>query len=296
MTSSGSRPAAGRIVAGFILLGLGAIFLLDNFGLVEAREVLRFWPAILLAMGLTRLLAPGRAQDRGAGVVLTVVGAVFLLRALHVPWFRLRLVWPGLLLVLGAALIWQAIRGRRGLRPGLSGVGDDASRGAAAGLEPTRGLSAGPGPEGAVLKEFALMGGGDRVVTSQDFRGGEVTAIMGGFQIDLRGAGHRGRLRDTRDLHGVRRRRAQSAAVLEGDPLRHADPRRLHGLDESRPRRIGARQDADRARNGHHGRRRGEELVGAAESRSDRLACIPSSLAPDDSARISRPRFRSPRS
>ena len=32
------------------------------------------------------------------------------------------------------------------------------------------------------------MGGGDRVVRSQDFRGGEITAIMGGFGIDLRGA------------------------------------------------------------------------------------------------------------
>ncbi|MDQ2871130.1 MAG: cell wall-active antibiotics response protein, partial [Acidobacteriota bacterium] len=40
----------------------------------------------------------------------------------------------------------------------------------------------------STLNEFALMGGGDRVVRSQDFRGGEVTAIMGGFQIDLRGA------------------------------------------------------------------------------------------------------------
>jgi predicted membrane protein len=32
------------------------------------------------------------------------------------------------------------------------------------------------------------MGGGDRIVRTQDFRGGEVTAIMGGFAIDLRGA------------------------------------------------------------------------------------------------------------
>jgi len=32
------------------------------------------------------------------------------------------------------------------------------------------------------------MGGGELVVHSQDFRGGEVSAIMGGFEIDLRGA------------------------------------------------------------------------------------------------------------
>ncbi len=36
------------------------------------------------------------------------------------------------------------------------------------------------------------MGGGERVVRSQDFSGGEVTAIMGGFEIDLRAAGMKG--------------------------------------------------------------------------------------------------------
>lgn len=188
MTAVASPRATGRIVAGVILLGLGALFLLDNFGVLDARDFLRFWPAILLALGLTRLMAPGKPEDRGAGVVLTVLGAVFLLRALHVPWFRLRLLWPVLLLILGASLIWQAIRGRRGLLPGLADVREYARMGAAAGLEATRGLSAEPGQEGAVLKEFTFMGGGERIVRSQGFRGGEVTAIMGGFQIDLRAA------------------------------------------------------------------------------------------------------------
>jgi hypothetical protein len=39
------------------------------------------------------------------------------------------------------------------------------------------------------LNEFAFLGGGERIIRTPDFRGGEVTAIMGGFEIDLRGAG-----------------------------------------------------------------------------------------------------------
>jgi predicted membrane protein len=188
MSPEGSPRATGRVVAGVILLALGAIFLLDNFGVIDAGDVFRYWPLILLGLGLTRLISPRRREDRGAGVVLTVLGTIFLARALEVPWFRLRLVWPALLLLLGVWLILEALRGKRGPIPSLSDVGEYARAGAAAGLEATRGLAAPPGQEGNVMKEFALMGGGDRVVTSQDFRGGEVTAIMGGFQIDLRGA------------------------------------------------------------------------------------------------------------
>jgi hypothetical protein len=38
------------------------------------------------------------------------------------------------------------------------------------------------------LNAFAVMGGGERIVRDSDFQGGEVTAILGGFEIDLRQA------------------------------------------------------------------------------------------------------------
>ena len=192
MTTPASPRTTGRIVAGAILLGLGVLFLLDNFGLVDAGNLFRYWPLILLGLGLTKLIAPGRPEERVGGVVLTILGGAFFLRALHIPWFRLRLFWPVLLLVLGASLLWQALRGRRSLLPGMQDLGEYARMGAKAGLEATRSLSADPADAGAILKEFALMGGGERMVRSQNFRGGEITAIMGGFQIDLRGAGMAG--------------------------------------------------------------------------------------------------------
>jgi hypothetical protein len=126
---------------------------------------------------------------------------------MHVPWFRLRLAWPVVLVFLGGLLIWQALRGRgqSGVAPqgaggasgehnggglGFSspGPGERAAAGARWGLGATRSWSGQAQERGSVLSEFALMGGGELVVHSQDFRGGEVSAIMGGFEIDLRGA------------------------------------------------------------------------------------------------------------
>src|SRR5262249_43027893 len=66
---------------------------------------------------------------------------------------------------------------------------DQVLEGARERLAEKRGTRPGATEVGAGLSEFAFMGGGDRVVRSQDFRGGEVTAILGGFGIDLRGAG-----------------------------------------------------------------------------------------------------------
>lgn len=204
-----SPRLAGRFVAGAILIVLGVLFLLDNLGLIEASEVIRYWPVVLIVLGVTRLLSTRRPEDRAGGLVLLFLGTVFLLRALHVPWFRLRSAWPLMLVLIGATLIWQAFRGRPAsgaptrTPPGPSpdsasplgkptepqpGPSERAAQGALAGLVATRGLRGDPAARDSVLSEFALMGGGELVVHSQDFRGGEVTAIMGGFEIDLRGA------------------------------------------------------------------------------------------------------------
>lgn len=43
--------------------------------------------------------------------------------------------------------------------------------------------------DSAAFSAAAIMGGDVRRITVDDFRGGDATAIMGGCEIDLRGAG-----------------------------------------------------------------------------------------------------------
>ncbi len=181
----------GRLVAGSLLILLGLLFTLDNFGVIDAGQVWDYWPLILIGVGLAKVVSRRRADQRMGGVILILVGGLFLLRTLHIAWFRFHDVWPFLLLLAGGAMIWQGVSRKRS--PLLANLpenpGERALAGARAGLEATREWrGGGPVEAGAVLNEFAFMGGGDRVVRVADFRGGEVTAIMGGFQIDLRGA------------------------------------------------------------------------------------------------------------
>lgn len=174
MSSAGAPSrVTGRTIAGLILVALGVVFTLDNFGVIEAGEVFRYWPLLLVGAGLAKLAHARLPEQRVAGSIFVAAGIALLLRNFHVISFHVRDVWPLFLVFGGAFLVWGSLRAR----------GRSVDRAAGASGPPSS------SPGGSVLNEFAVMGGGERVVRDPDFRGGEVTAIMGGFEIDLRLAG-----------------------------------------------------------------------------------------------------------
>jgi hypothetical protein len=156
------RQITGRLVVGLLVIGLGVIFLLDQLHLAEARRFLRFAPVVPLLFGVLLLTGIGYRRHLAGGALITFLSGWFLLRNLGLitlnPWE----LWPVVLVFLGGWLVVAALRGPV----------------SAASLE-----------EGAsTLQAFALWSGSGRKIVSEDFRGGEVTAIMGGHEIDLRPA------------------------------------------------------------------------------------------------------------
>lgn len=54
----GALPGAGRTPVGaIVLIGLGVLFLLDTMNLIEFRQIGRFWPVLLIAVGAYMLYA-----------------------------------------------------------------------------------------------------------------------------------------------------------------------------------------------------------------------------------------------
>ena len=152
----------GRLTFGLIVIALGVLFMLDNLGLASARDILRWWPVLLVLYGLARITGWRCRAHLASGVLFTIIGTWMLLHVFHLVRLGVWDLWPVVLILLGASMVTGTLQRSR-----APVSGDETS---------------------ASLNAFALWSGLTRKVVAQDFRGGDVTAIMGGHEIDLRPA------------------------------------------------------------------------------------------------------------
>jgi len=149
-----------QLFAGLLLAALGMLFTLDNLQILRAREVLRYWPAIFLVIGISQLVQARSIGTMIGGSIWIVFGSVLLGERLHLISSGLRF-WPLLLVAVG---VWIMVRSMTAAGP--SGVTDSSAR----------------------LSALAVLGGVDRRVTAEGFQGADITAFMGGGKLDLREA------------------------------------------------------------------------------------------------------------
>lgn len=144
-----------RVVLGLGVMLLGLVLALDSLGVIEAGNIFRYWPALLIAVGIAKWISP--VTRKTSALIWIVAGVAFQLVMLGRMSFGG--VWAMLLFLVGANIAWKA------LRPA-------------------------PLPKDAdsMIDLMQFLGGTKTVVTSSDFKGGQATAVMGGCEIDLRHA------------------------------------------------------------------------------------------------------------
>src|SRR5438477_10346130 len=100
------RPlVSSRLIFGLVVLTLGVLWTLDNLGVLDASQVLQWWPLIPLAWGLMSLTGLGCSRRPLQGAIWNVVGGVTLLQTLgllHAMGFDL---WTLILNAVGAFLV-----------------------------------------------------------------------------------------------------------------------------------------------------------------------------------------------
>jgi hypothetical protein len=95
---------------GVVLVVIGAAFLADRLGyfVVEDiwRDLWRYWPVLLIAMGLGKALDEG-ASRRRSGVWLMMIGGIFLMDTFDV--LELHDSWPLFIVAAGIMTVWRAM-------------------------------------------------------------------------------------------------------------------------------------------------------------------------------------------
>ena len=148
-----------RLVLGVAVLLAGVAFTLDNLGVVDADQFFDYWPLILVAVGLAKLVGINRTGGWLTAGLWIFVGVWWTLYNLAIVDFHPVDFWPVFLIIAGLFLVKRALRPGRGEEPSPDKV-----------------------------TGFAVLGGSSRRSASQDFRGGDFTAVMGGCEVDLRNA------------------------------------------------------------------------------------------------------------
>ncbi|SHN33660.1 Cell wall-active antibiotics response 4TMS YvqF [Duganella sacchari] len=160
------RTPATQMAIGLFVIGIGLLFLLDNLGWVDLNFRMHLVPMVLIGAGILKVMQTRTQSGMVIGGVLIAAGCVVLLKQtgiLDVDW---RTLWPVLMIAAGVAVVYKSSINRSAMeKDGMS-------------LEKAGGDS--------VVNVTAIMGGYKRRVTTPDFRGGEITTIMGGCDLDLR--------------------------------------------------------------------------------------------------------------
>jgi len=192
-----NKPGAGtpaQVVLGVIVMVIGLAFLFDNLGLLDLNLTFHLWPALLIVFGCLRLSQTRRRSGQVLGVAMIVIGALMTLSSLGLFHIGRHVFWPLVLILLGLSVVYKSVTGRRLLdRDTLRDLYRDrapatpAQPAGAPGVAPAPvSLGKGGSDDDTIIDATAILGSYARRITSANFRGGEITAIMGGCDLDLR--------------------------------------------------------------------------------------------------------------
>jgi predicted membrane protein len=155
-----------QFVLGVLIIALGVVFMLDNLEIIYAGDYLQYWPALLIVWGLSKVVQSPGSPGKIFGWILMAVGTLMLLHRFDLIYFRVWDWWPVILIIIGLNFL-------RGSWTRRKHDGTDSTPGQ---FDETD----------SYIKNFVMMSGVKRTITSKEFRGGEITAFMGGCELDLR--------------------------------------------------------------------------------------------------------------
>lgn len=144
--------------SGLFVVAAGVILLLDHMGMVHAGQIFRYWPVILIVLGLSAAFGSKEGKCCGGGAIggglLATWGTLLLLQNLgYLTWGQ---IWPIILIVVGVVLIWQSFRAKQ-----------------------IKVLT------GGKLNPSSVFASVERSITDQNFEQGKAETVFGSIELDF---------------------------------------------------------------------------------------------------------------
>lgn len=153
-----------------IVIVAGALLLLKGVGFLpwEVSRILLSWQMLLIVIGVFNIFS---MQHKVSGYILVGIGGFFMLDKLfylNVGFWQV--AWPLVLIGIGIAILLN-YRKNQGQGYGFSDKGGTHNDGY--------------GDDVDYLDEVTIFSGTEKTITSRNFRGGRITSIFGGSEINL---------------------------------------------------------------------------------------------------------------
>jgi predicted membrane protein len=145
---------------GLAILIFGVLLLLRSVSPELGETLWAYWPVILMLFGAMLISQPSGGRHPILGSTLIIIGFLLILKNVDVIRLRWRDIWPIVFILLGLSIIFRNFRKSSGLITGSD-----------------------------YFDLSLILGGAKYRFDSKNFKGGRITAIMGGGEIDLFDAG-----------------------------------------------------------------------------------------------------------
>jgi predicted membrane protein len=190
-----ARKRSGSVLAGLLILAVGCILLLKQFG-VNFPAWLFSWPMILIAFGL--LAGAGNSFRDPGWVIISGIGFVFLCDKLwpNIPIHHF--IWPILIIALGLIIILAPRRYKRWHSRFDEQWKDYSDKVTTAATDSAAEVTDLYQKKGEIndnqLNVVSIFGNIKKTVYTKNFGGGDVVSIFGGAEINLTQADFEGKV------------------------------------------------------------------------------------------------------
>ena len=165
------KTTDSRLIIGIILIVLGGLLMLNTLDIVTwpIRHYFFNWKTILIIIGLVLI---GNKQRKVSGIILISLGVAFWLPSIFDVNIQFHQVfWPMLLIGLGVVVI-----SKRGNLPTSKKWSKKEWKGNFGGTM---------NYQDDYINDISIFGGGHKIVESKNFKGGNLTSVFGGSEINM---------------------------------------------------------------------------------------------------------------